>query len=121
VVELSLSPTLLLAWPPPTSTETPFGPAEEEPLNPPGVVLTLADVDPDERLAAAWFSVRHGLSLLMTIVVPPFEPETIEILAPDPLAVVVVSATAGTASVAASISVVVKTARIWNLPGLSSG
>jgi hypothetical protein len=42
-------------------------------------------------IGAGRVSVRQGLSLLTTIVVPPFEPETIATLAPEPLAVVVVS------------------------------
>src|SRR5438105_12738227 len=106
---------LLLALPPPTLTETPFEPALDEPLSPPGPVSMRDEVEPDERLPTAFVSVRHGFSLSITIVVPPFEPETIETLAPDPLAVVVVSASAGRASAAERMSAVVKVARIWNL------
>ena len=48
-----LSPTLPLARPPPTLIATPFGPADEEPLRPLGLVSTRLDAVPEcDRISA---------------------------------------------------------------------
>src|SRR5947209_6894995 len=110
----------------------PLGPTVLDPLNPPAPIVVcmpvpellpelLAELLPDPLAPELFwavlpaFSVRHGLSLLTTIVVPPLLPVTIETFAPPPEVLVTLSANALAAikEPAAKTRVVVKTRRMW--------